>query len=325
VKVAATAIVLAFCAFACSKPSAPAVVETWDGGVAATSTAQASASAATVAPHPTWKTSPPGPMALIKGGSFIMGSDASAPSLAVRPDLANLMPAHRVILPSFRMDITEVTIAAYRSCVDAGACPAPAKSIGLGKPVPKYVETLYCPWDFPNVDDYPMSCVTWAEADAYCRWAGKSLPSEEMWEFAARGPVGRDFPWGWAVRGNDWGAPADIDDRVQANCPSQGGYRSELKDFQFWEGTCPVGRKPKGATPEGVLDMEGNVYEWTSSKACPYSTPNCETESYSARSCAEKVAQWMNAVSRSPRHRLTVDARLGFRCAQVLDREPVER
>lgn len=88
----------------------------------------------------------------------------------------------------------------------------------------------------PGKEKHPVVCVTWNDAMAYCRWAGGSLPTEAQWEKAARGTGGRIYPWG-----NSWDA---------SRCNNKG------------KGTTAAGSCPEGASPYGVQDMAGNVWEW---------------------------------------------------------------
>jgi formylglycine-generating enzyme required for sulfatase activity len=137
-------------------------------------------------------------------------------------------PAHLVILSAFWIDQTEVSNAMYARCVEAGECPLPGAGLNLYYGNSKY-------------DDYPVVYVTWSAADAYCRWAGRRLPTDAEWEKAARGTDGRIYPWG-----ND---PPDV---------SRANYDLNLS------GSLPVDRYPLGASPYGALNMAGNVREWVS-------------------------------------------------------------
>lgn len=138
-------------------------------------------------------------------------------------------PLHEVTLSPFYIDRTEVTVAAYGRCVSSGACSAPEVDQA-------------CNWRVRRRNDHPVNCVDWMQASAYCAWTGGRLPTEAEWEFAARGTDDRVFPWGQEP------PSAQL-------CWSGRNYRS---------GTCAVGTFPGGASPFGVLDMAGNVWEWTS-------------------------------------------------------------
>jgi formylglycine-generating enzyme required for sulfatase activity len=146
---------------------------------------------------------------------------------------ANERPAHPVTLPAFWIDRTEVTVGAYRACVDAGACSRPPKT------------SPTCTYD--GVDpELPVSCVHWRDADAYCRFMGKRLPAETEWEYSARGPYATAFPWGTLASCSN--AVTLVVDQSANTCqphPSR------------------VGTHPGGASIWGVLDMSGNVEEWT--------------------------------------------------------------
>lgn len=195
-------------------------------------------------------------MVALKGGVFTMGTDALAPE----GEFDGARPEHTATVPAFHIDVTEVTVEAYRRCVEDGACSLPEQKERVRHEPP-------CNWYEANRGNHPINCVSWHQADAYCRWTGKQLPTEEMWEFAARGKHGRDFPWGPGVPNQRWGAPPDVFERLQGSCRTP----DKSSDYD----TIPVGCAPRGATPEGVLDLAGNVMEWTASPYCEYATKKC--------------------------------------------------
>lgn len=127
------------------------------------------------------------------------------------------------------MDVTEVATAAYGACVQAGQCTPAIVAAGEG-----------CNLTRADRGDHPINCVTAHQAAAYCGWLGKRLPTDEEWKFAARGGA-RDtaFPWG------------PHPPLPPLACLDRGAG-----------GTCPIGQHPAGASPEGLLDLVGNVEEW---------------------------------------------------------------
>jgi len=169
-----------------------------------------------------------GEMVLIPAATFLMGCNESADDEC----FGNEKPAHMVTVPDFKIDLTEVTVQAYGLCVDAGVCTAPIRS-GV------------CNWGEAGRTDHPINCVSWYEARQYCAWAGRRLCSEAEWEKASRGTDGRIFPWG--------NQQPDCDLAVM-NTNSGTGCGEDT--------TWPVGSLPEGASPYGILDMAGNVWEW---------------------------------------------------------------
>jgi eukaryotic-like serine/threonine-protein kinase len=142
------------------------------------------------------------------------------------------MPNHDVQLHAYWMDQLEVTNAMYLLCVKAGTCEPPQSFKSQRR-------TDY--FNNPEFSDYPVVYVTWGQAKTYCEWAGRRLPTEAEWERAGRGDDFRTFPWG--------------EDKADGR----------LANFNFIvNDTSRVGSYPAGASPFGVLDMAGNVAEWTS-------------------------------------------------------------
>jgi len=170
---------------------------------------------------------PATPMASVPGGTFPMGCDSSR---------ASERPRHLVRVAAFAIDATEVTVRDYDGCVFARAC----KPSGLASG-----ETSLCN-DARTRPDHPANCVDWDDAHAFCAWAGKRLPTEEEWEYAARGADERAYPWGDV---------APMTNMVNA-----------LGEGDGFAATSPVATYDAGRSPFGVYDMAGNVWEWTADR-----------------------------------------------------------
>lgn len=164
-------------------------------------------------------------LVFVPEGEFKMGS-AGNDSQA----FGNEKPQHTVFVASFWIDQTEVTNVQFQMCVAAGKCAPPT---GIDSPSR---DDYY---NNPEYADYPVIWVNWAQANDYCAWAGRRLPTEAEWEKAARGVDGRLYPWG--------DQPPD----------------NTLLNFNLAaQDTTRVGSFPNGASPYGALDMAGNVVEW---------------------------------------------------------------
>jgi formylglycine-generating enzyme required for sulfatase activity len=154
-------------------------------------------------------------------------------------------PGRNVQVAAFQIDKTEVTVAAYRECVEAGSCSRPA------------TDRAACTWDQSGKEQHPINCVDWEQAKAYCQWADKRLPSETEWEKAARGTDRWKYPWG-----NQGYKTAK---RVANIADETSGLQWKIDGYDDGHSeTAPVGSYLDGASPYGALDMVGNVYEWTS-------------------------------------------------------------
>jgi formylglycine-generating enzyme required for sulfatase activity len=174
-------------------------------------------------------------------------------------------PARTLALAGFSIDRTEVTVAQYRACVEAGACSAAGLELPFWPDEPKPEWAWACNWGRAGREQHPLNCVDWSQAAAYCRWAGKRLPTQEEWEKAARGTDARVHPWG--DRGFTSGAApvANVADETAKR--SQPGWTIATGYDDGYYGTAPVASYPAGESPYGALDMAGNVWEWTSSAA----------------------------------------------------------
>jgi formylglycine-generating enzyme required for sulfatase activity len=236
-------------------------------------------------------------MALIPEGDFLMGASEKNGVVGIEVGI-DAMPAHTVRLKAFHIDRYEVTVAQYRRFMTA-----------TGRPSPLLWGPDLVP-DYPAVDDYPVADVSWYDADIYCRWLGKRLPTEEEWEKAARGVDGRRFPWG-----NDW-----IDGAANSREYFDGRYTPGEKGFS--RTVVKVGSMEGDVSPYGVHDMGGNVTEWTSSWYRPYPGSTLAREVFGEKVKVLRGGQWMApSIPFSfafNRHSSFPDgmAHTGFRCAR---------
>jgi formylglycine-generating enzyme required for sulfatase activity len=143
-------------------------------------------------------------------------------------DAEDEKPIHTVYLDTFYIDKYEVTVGQYRKFAQA-----------TGRNMPDQPG-----WNEGD-DNYPVVNITWYDASAYASWGGKRLPTDAEWEKAARGTDKRIYPWG--------------NTPDPSKCNSGGEYSHDRYD-----NTAPVGSFPQGASPYGVMDMAGNVWEWCS-------------------------------------------------------------
>ncbi len=189
------------------------------------------------------------PKVMIPAGEFFMGCNASVDSECDDDE----KPPRRITLPAYQIHKTEVTVAAFRACVDAGAC----SSAGLNTDE-RFAE--HCNWGRSGRDDHPINCVSWDDARSFCSWAGMRLPTDPEWEKAARGAEGLKYPWGNTTYGSV--LVANVADESAKRVFSGWGV-AEGYDDGFVD-SAPVGSFPAGGSPYGVYDMVGNVSEWTS-------------------------------------------------------------
>ena len=178
--------------------------------------------------------------AAIPAGWFVMGSETGR---------ADERPVRRVLLGAFRIDRYEVTNAQYERFVRA-----------TDRRPPRY----WTAGSYPAGEAaYPVLGVSWDDADAYCSWAGKRLPTEAEWERACRGSTGRTYPWGdsWdASRANISSGLPLVETQPRPTDPAWDIIASPQPIGLA--GPRPVGSFPAGATAEGVHDLVGNAAEW---------------------------------------------------------------
>ncbi|MDC3960933.1 SUMF1/EgtB/PvdO family nonheme iron enzyme [Polyangium jinanense] len=225
---------------------------------------------------------------------------------------------------SFCIDRTEVTARAYRACVadPARAC-TPAEATEYHKNGTIYVPRKpYCnPGSAKELLEHPVTCMTWQQAEHYCRSLGRRLPTQEEWEMAARGPDGRMYPWG-----------TELPTHRHANlCGPECAQRfSRRLPIRWWPAfdtsdgspsTAPVGAFSLDASAFGVRDLYGNVSEWTATVTC-YSEGKCNEPSSDGERIVIMGEGWRSiGADRVPWYPVNVTrpetrgADLGFRCA----------
>lgn len=238
------------------------------------------------------------PMVLVPAGPFPMGSDEAEIEQALqlcrsgcqREWFQDEKPRHMVNLLTFYMDKYEVTNMEFARFVAGTGYVTEAERAGDSTTWRTYAE---------GKERHPVVEVSWADAQAYCRWAGKRLPTEAEWEKAARGSEGLTYPWG-----NDW-EPGRANSR-------EAGLR----------GTTVVGSFPEGVSPYGLFDMAGNVWEWTADWYQAYPGSDYQSEYFGQKFKVIRGGDWFSEKSRvraARRSCTSVEAtndNLGFRCAK---------
>lgn len=190
-------------------------------------------------------------LVIVPAGEFTMGStadDALVECQKFRSDCQRIWsideePVHKVYLDTFWIDQIEVTNAMYANCVKDGGCTPPSSSRS-------YTRDSY--YDNVEFGDYPVVNVNWYQANAYCEWAGRKLPSEAQWEKAARGTDGRLYPWGDIFDGA-------LVNFCDVNCPLS---HMNISFDDGYADTAPAGNYPAGKSIYGAFDMAGSVWEW---------------------------------------------------------------
>ena len=226
-------------------------------------------------------------MAHVPGATFQMGSETGDP---------DELPVHPARVAAFDMDMTEVTVAQYAACVQAGACAGASREVAWPG-VTEADQLLYsteCNGNLPERQDHAVNCLNWSMADAYCRWEGKRLPTEEEWEYAA---CGGDCNQGTKTQGH-------AGQLVVRGASVRMLFTSRVA--QSWPG------------PFGLYDMAGNVWEWTATSYCPYDHPGCGDPRRVIRGGSWSMGNslFVRLTDRSPADASTRNTSLGFRCAR---------
>jgi formylglycine-generating enzyme required for sulfatase activity len=179
-------------------------------------------------------------MVKVAAGKFQMGCDPADKAACGDHTETNQGPLHTVTVSAFEIDKFEVSQTLFAACVKAGACTRPSQGFN--------------PTAYGNL---PITWITWRQADAYCKWAGKRLPTEAEWEKAARGTDARKFPWG--------------NDALDCKFANYEGCD---------KGAQEVTSHADKASPAGAVNMLGNVAEWVSDwyDADYYATPAAATD-----------------------------------------------
>ncbi len=228
----------------------------------------------------------PNAMITIPAGEFVMGTNTR---------LSDEGPEHKVTLGAFQIDKYEVTNVQYKKFIDATNYKSPQHFENRTYPKGKV--------------DHPVVYVSWSDAEAYCKWAGKRLPSDEEWEKAARGSDGRNYPYG-----NEF-------DFNKSNGPVRWTALKQAGD------TAPVGAFEDGKSPYGLYDMSGNVWEWTASWYRAYPGNTRPSENYGEVYKTLKGGSWWDcsfyqcgisapAYNRAFFLKSTKNKSFGFRCAK---------
>ncbi|MEW6325847.1 MAG: SUMF1/EgtB/PvdO family nonheme iron enzyme [Nitrospirota bacterium] len=211
-------------------------------------------------------------MVYVPAGYFLMGSTPEDGAVGFDVGVDEF-PQRRVYLKTYYIDQFEVTNGQWLEYMRS------TKTAYM----PAYWKNGLPP---PGQENHPVTDTDWYDADAYCRWAGKRLPTEEEWEKAARGSDGRHWPWG------------NQHDLSRANTLETGRDWAE-----------PVGSHPEGVSPYGAHDMAGHVWEWTSSWYQAYPGNQLQRGGYGEHQRVARGGSWHTPLSPFARsaHRYTPD------------------
>jgi formylglycine-generating enzyme required for sulfatase activity len=280
--------------------------------VSASSSAQAAGSAAAMPPA----SKCPEGMIFVAGGKMFMGA---------RDLQDDAKPPHEVKVSDFCLDKTEVPTSAYDACVQKGECERPAEEVSWSGVSPAAVKlyTPFCNYGKNERSSQPINCVGWPLADNFCKKRGARLPTEAEWEYAARGSVQRKYPWGDDPPGARF---LNACGKECAGLPTTSGTREIMhEEDDGFVGTAPVGSFKDGASSHGIMDLAGNVWEWTSDFYGPYGSA-AEVDPKGPATGTERVlrggdftgarAEWARPAWRWKSNPDAARHAVGFRCAK---------
>jgi len=240
----------------------------------------------------------------------------AGPAVVGDPDIPGSRPVRSVQLSAFHIDRFEVANLRYQEFVRATKRDTPYVHENWAA-----IYNWFRDSHPKGLAEVPVVMVTWADADAYCRWAGRRLPTEAEWERAARGPAGLPYPWGKSFDSRK----ANLASRLSGPLSS----REEWDRFEkSWTGSkkpeiAAVGSYPQDRTVENIMDMAGNVSEWVAGtfSAYPGGNPD-ERKGLGTKLRVARGNSWGNRdysssmAVRYPYLEERVDSLIGFRCAR---------
>jgi len=263
-------------------------------------------------------------MVLIPAGQFFMGSDA-------KTAMPNQKPIHNVTLNGFCMDLYEVTAKKYKDCSAVGKCRRGTPEVEWDKITPsdKKTYSALCTLGDPEKADHPVNCINWEMASTYCKNNDARLPTEAEWEYATRGPDGRNYPWG------DEAPTAQHLNACGTECLAWAKQNKVAQQFpgalyQADDGfatTAPVGKFPAGRSRFGPYDVVGNVWEWVADWEGPYQAG--DQKNPTGPDTGQKriirggawngsFPEWLHPAFRYAQDPMSQSHGVGFRCARSI-------